>query len=150
MNAELLMRCARSAPPIIALQIHATALHAAEAAPPGAAVSVGGVLQMLLGLAVVLGLVLGLAWVMKRYSGHIGGGAGAIKVIAGAAVGQRERVVLVEVAGTWLVVGVAPGRVSALHTMPRGELPPAPAAGSHPAPAFAEWLRRKVEQRHAR
>ena len=31
---------------------------------------------------------------------------------------QRERVVVVEVADQWIVVGVAPGSVSALHTMP--------------------------------
>ena len=30
---------------------------------------------------------------------------------------------LVEIAGTWLVVGVAPGRVSALHTLPNARCP---------------------------
>jgi len=41
--------------------------------------------------------------------------------------GQRERVVIVEVAGTWLVLGVAPGQVSKLHELP------APAADAAPA-----------------
>ena len=44
------------------------------------------------------------------------------EVIGGSAVGQRERVVLVEVADTWLVIGVAPGHVTALHSMPKGEI----------------------------
>ncbi|HEY7379114.1 MAG TPA: flagellar biosynthetic protein FliO, partial [Steroidobacteraceae bacterium] len=49
------------------------------------------------------------------------------------------RVVLLEVGEQWLVVGVAPGSVRSLATLPRGELPPAPA---HPATAFAAMLAR--------
>jgi len=113
---------------------------------PAPAVSAGSVLQMVLGLAVVLCLVLAMAWIVRRLGVPGTGSSGTIKVIAGAPVGQRERVVLVEISGTWLVVGVAPGRVSALHTMPRAELPPAPAA-SHGAAPFAEWLKRMMEQR---
>ncbi len=133
-----------------AMLSHAAMSFAAETPTPISAVTAGSVLQMLLGLAVVLGLVLAFAWIMKRFTNHAGGGTGAIKIIASAAVGQRERVVLVEISGTWLVVGVAPGRVNALHTMPRGELP-APSENSGPIPpAFADWLKRKMEQRHAR
>ena len=55
------------------------------------------------------------AWLLKRFArGSWSLPAGAIKVIGGVAVGQRERVVVVEVGGTWLVVGVAPGQVRAL------------------------------------
>jgi len=49
-------------------------------------------------------------------------------------VGQRERVVVVEIGESWLVLGVAAGQVRALHTMPAGKLPNAPAA---PLAAFA-------------
>ena len=122
---------------------------AAEAQPlPAPAVSAGSVLQMLLGLAIVLGFVFALSWFFRRLGAHGAGPSGAIKVLAAAAVGQRERVVLVEVAGTWLVVGVAPGRVSALHTMPRAELPQASGAATGNAP-FADWLKRMMEQRRA-
>ncbi|HEY5366391.1 MAG TPA: flagellar biosynthetic protein FliO, partial [Casimicrobiaceae bacterium] len=48
----------------------------------------------------------------------------AIRIIATQALGQRERVVLVEIADQWLVLGVAPGQVSALSTLPKGTLPP--------------------------
>ncbi|MBX3664115.1 MAG: flagellar biosynthetic protein FliO [Burkholderiales bacterium] len=116
---------------------------------PAPAVSAGGMLQMVLGLAIVLGMILGLAWIVRRLGLPGSGPSGTIKVIAGAPVGQRERVVLVEIAGTWLVVGVAPGRVSALHTMPRAELPQqAPAAAPGTVP-FADWLKRMMEQRRA-
>ena len=53
-------------------------------------------------------------------------------------VGARERVVLVEVEGTWLVLGVAQGRVSLLHSLPRGTLPEAAA----PHLRFAQLLQR--------
>ena len=82
-------------------------------------VSIGGVLQVLFGLAVVLATVAGAAWLLKRLApGQISAG-GAIKLIGGIAVGPKERVVVVEVGDTWLVVGVAPGQVTALHNMPR-------------------------------
>jgi flagellar protein FliO/FliZ len=126
----------------------ALSLAADTPALPAPAVSAGSVLQMVLGLAVVLGLVLALSWIVRRLGLPGAGPSGTIKVIAGAPVGQRERVVLVEIAGTWLVVGVAPGRVSALHTMPRAELQQAPPAAPGTAP-FAEWLKRMMEQRRA-
>ncbi len=63
---------------------------------PAEVVSPGSMLQFALGLAVVLGLIVAAGWFMKRLS--LGPSAsGMIKVIAGAAVGQRERVVIVEV-----------------------------------------------------
>ena len=43
--------------------------------------------------------------------------ARAGKVHASLAVGPRERVVLVEMANEWLLLGVAPGRVSFLKSM---------------------------------
>ena len=110
--------------------------------------SAGGMLQFAFGLALVLGLIVAAGWLMKRFS--IGPSAsGLVKVVAGAAVGQRERVVVVEVGDTWMVLGVAPGRVSSLHTMPRSEtavvhqqLAP---TGAHEG--FAMWLKETMEKR---
>jgi len=113
--------------------------------------SAGGMLQFGLGLAIVLGLIVAAGWLMKRFS--IGPSAsGLVRVIAGAAVGQRERVVVVEIGDTWMVLGVAPGRVSALHTLPRGE---ASVAMQQTAPAlnpasFAAWLKETMEKRRAK
>jgi hypothetical protein len=46
------------------------------------------------------------------------------------------------------VVGVAPGNVRALHTLPRIDTPaPAPAATQ---PGFAHWLRQFTEKRGGR
>jgi flagellar protein FliO/FliZ len=120
------------------------------AAEAGSALSFAGMLQMLLGLGIVLALVLGMGWIMKRMTGHGLAGGNALRVVAAAAVGQRERVVVVEIGGTWLVVGVAPGSVSALHSMARGELPPAPAAAPAQAARLADWLQRTLDRKHAR
>ena len=82
----------------------------------------GGMLQVILGLGLVLAVIAGCAWLLRRFGGLQAKAAGAIKVIGGSQVGQRERVVLVEVADTWLVIGVAPGHVTALHSMPKGDI----------------------------
>jgi flagellar protein FliO/FliZ len=98
----------------------------------------GGLAQTLLGLGVVLALIWGAAWLLRRLNVGAPSAGSAIRVLATQALGQRERVVLVEVADQWLVLGVAPGRVSALSTLPKGALPPRAAT---PAP-FASLLAR--------
>ncbi|MFN6960925.1 MAG: flagellar biosynthetic protein FliO [Rhodocyclaceae bacterium] len=102
-------------------------------------------LSMILGLLVVLALLVGALWLMKRLSQPHGAAAGLMRVIAGVAVGPRERVVILELGNSWLVLGVAPGQVNALAEIPRQELPSnaqLPAAGEFPA-----WLQRIVENR---
>ena len=121
--------------------------------PAGAATPELGasVLQMMFGLAVVIALLFACLWLIRRLSAPRGGGA-AIKVLGAAAVGPRERVVLVELGEQVLVLGVAPGSVTRLHDMKRSELPlPADAAGiAAPAgKAFAAWLKQATERRNA-
>ena len=104
-----------------------------------------GMLQMLFGLVIVLGMLIGAAWLLKRFSIQQKISGGAIKVIAGAAVGQRERIVLVEVGDTWLLVGVAPGHVSALHTMPKADIPSWDTPISEKK--FSSWLKQVLDKR---
>jgi flagellar protein FliO/FliZ len=113
----------------------------------GAALPAGSVMQVVAGLAAVLALVGAVAWLLKRFSGLRGTGPGVIRIVAGAAVGQRERIVLVEVGETWLLVGVAPGQVRTLHTMARTAAAIAPAAPTPADAGFATWLRRMTERR---
>lgn len=137
---------------VAALLLTAINVQAAEspASLPSSSLSIAGMLQMLFGLAVVLGLVLAMGWIMKRVSSHGLAGSAALRVVAAAAVGQRERVVVVEVGNTWLVVGVAPGSVNALHQMARGELPATPAAAPAAATQLADWLQRTLDRKNAR
>ena len=73
-----------------------------------------------------------------------------LKVISGVAVGQRERIVLVEVNDTWLVVGVAPGQVRTLHSMPKASLPiPQGEISTGMDGKFQVWLKQMMEKRNA-
>lgn len=114
---------------------------------PSSPVSISGVLQVLFGLAVVLGTVAGAAWLLKRLApGQVSAG-GAIKLIGGIAVGPKERVVVVEVGDTWLVVGVAPGQVNALHNMPRLESFQGGGKQATDDQRFASWLKDVMKRR---
>jgi flagellar protein FliO/FliZ len=108
----------------------------------------GNLLQVFAGLVLVLLLVIGAAWALRRIGRVPGMSNQAIKLLGAASVGSRERVVLLEVAGTWIVVGVSPGQVRSLATLPKGDLP-APSTSSPVAPPFAQWLQRFTDRSHA-
>lgn len=92
---------------------------ARPAAAPPAVLDSSHLIDTVLGLALVLGVLLGLAWIVKRFMGAPGlGGKGQVRVIGGASLGPRERAVLVDVAGERLLLGVAPGQVRTLHVLP--------------------------------
>lgn len=104
---------------------------------------------MLLGLIAVLALMAGIAWLFKRFglAQNLSGNAAA-KVIGGVSVGTRERVMVIEVGDQWIVVGVAPGRVNALATMPRQEHAGQQEAKAG-APAFSSWLKQTMDKRNS-
>lgn len=85
--------------------------------PPPPVISTEGVVQMIVGLLLVLAVIGAITWLLKRFAIIPTAAAGALKVVAATGVGQRERVVIVEIENTWLVLGVAPGRVNRLHSM---------------------------------
>jgi flagellar protein FliO/FliZ len=111
--------------------------------------------QALIGLAAVLATIAGAAWLLRRFSQVVGGGSGPLSTIAVLAVGQKERVVLVQCSDTWIVLGVAPGRVSPLHAMPRPEAAAGGdssssatvAAATSGIPGFRQWLDKALTNR---
>lgn len=96
----------------IALLIPSWALAATDTA--------GSMLTVLLSLALILGGFVAVAWLVRRYLPGMGT-QGVVKVVGTTAVGARERVVVVEVDGTWLLLGVGGGNVRLLHTLPKPE-----------------------------
>jgi len=82
---------------------------------PGAAVTTTSPLNMMLGLLFLLGLIASAWWFVKRAGGAQWQSSRAMKVVTSLPVGARERVMLIEVGGRQLLVGVAPGRVNLLH-----------------------------------
>ncbi len=118
--------------------------------PPPAAMTTGSVMQVVFSLILVLAAIGVVAWLLKRITLPQQGAANLLKVVSGVAVGQRERVVLVEINDTWLIVGVAPGQVRTLHTMPKGQLPAqADHAFGNADGKFQMWLKQMVEKRNA-
>jgi len=138
------MRCATVAAAIVLGGLTLPAIAQDPASPVGA----GSLLQVFIGLALVLALVLGTAWALRRMGRVPGLSNQAIKMIGAAAVGTRERVVLLEVSGTWILVGVAPGQIRSLATLPKSELAPAETPSPQPAP-FAHLLKRFTEKQNA-
>ena len=107
----------------------------------------GNLMQVTLGLLVVLGLMAAAAWVLRRFNTAKGNNAAQIKIIGGVSVGNRERVMVVEIADQWIVVGVAPGRVNALATMAKQETTIVTDAA--PSKNFSSWLAQTIEKRNA-
>lgn len=97
------------------------------------ALGVGAVLQTIVGLLVVIGLVFACAWLARRFGLQPANRGGLVKTIGGASLGGKERVAVVEIGDTWLVLGTAPGNVRLLHTMPAGSTAADPVAGTQPA-----------------
>ena len=107
----------------------------------------GGLAEVTLALIVIVALIAGLAWLMKRTRGFGAGGTGRIQVLADQTLGVKERCVLVRVGDTDILVGVTQGSVNTLHVFAPGantEAPPASASGGPGAPNFKDLLMRSL------
>ena len=93
--------------------------------------STSNLVDTALGLLLVLGVMLALAWLVRRYVQVPGIGKGQVQILGGVSLGAREKAVLLSVEGRRLLVGVAPGRVQTLMLL-QGE--------AEPGPDFAEQL----------
>jgi flagellar protein FliO/FliZ len=117
--------------------------HAVDVAP---VVGASGMLQAGLGMLLVLGLIFLCAWLARRFGLQRFGGGQVVKVVSSASVGQRERVVVVEVAGTWLVLGVTSNQINALHTLPAQVVPSASGASDSEARKPIDLFARKLHE----
>ena len=130
---------------ILACSLLPLAVHAGEAAkhlPAVEPLGAGNLLQLTLGLMLVLAAIVGSAWLLRRYGRLQSGVHGALRVVGGLSMGPRERVVLVQVGKTQLLLGVAPGRVQTLHVL---DEPVAEPAAQVPS-SFAERLARTMNK----
>ena len=115
---------------------------AARTSPPVSAA--GGLTQVMFGLACVLALIGGCAWLVRKMAPGALAGAGGLKVVGGVLVGPKERVVVVEFADSWLLLGVTAGQVSLLQTLPKPGNADAQLAAS--SPQFADWLKQFLQK----
>lgn len=116
-----------SAPYQAVRKIHSCLAAGALLLIPGWALAAPGTASSLFTVLLSLGLILGgfvaVAWFARRYLPGMGA-QGAVKVVGSTAVGSRERVVVIEVDHTWLLLGVGGGNVRLLHTLPKPDQPP--------------------------
>ncbi|WP_454832975.1 flagellar biosynthetic protein FliO [Pseudoxanthomonas wuyuanensis] len=124
------------------------AAFAAAAAPVQkigyAAPSTPGIGGAFVALILVLGLILGLAWLLKRMPGT---GLGLrqndqLRVVTMLAVGGKERLMVIEVGGEQLLIGVAAGGINTLHRLPE----PLPTLPAPQLPNFAELLAKRLRK----
>ncbi len=120
----------------VATGFAATSFAAESPAAPSPG-SVIGLVQMVAALTLVLGAIGLFAWLLRRFAPGQTSIGGLLKVVGGVMVGPRERLVVVEVEDTWLLLGVAAGRVTLVHSMPR---PPGASSAAATPGQFARML----------
>ncbi|MFA6040416.1 MAG: flagellar biosynthetic protein FliO [Methylophilus sp.] len=133
---------------VVLLSALALPVCAYAADTPSASVSM---MKMVLGLVLVLMIMALLAWGAKRLLPSVGQHNNVVKVLGGASVGTRERVVVLEIAGRWIVVGVANGQVNAIADLaPGAEIPAESKVTAQQAaidlPPFAKWLKQSMNK----
>ncbi|MEW5757118.1 MAG: flagellar biosynthetic protein FliO [Pseudomonadota bacterium] len=79
--------------------------------------AVSSILQMTFGLILVVLLIFGFAWFMKRFGRLQGGLSDQLKVVGSLAMGARERIVLIQVGPRQILVGVTPNAIQTLHVL---------------------------------
>lgn len=71
--------------------------------------------QVLLGLMFVLALVFAAAWLLKRVGQGTFTGSGHMNIVATLPMGTRERIVLVDVGGQQILLGITATTINTLH-----------------------------------
>lgn len=107
-----------------------------------------GLLQIFLALALVIAIMLFLAWLLKRVGPISSANKLPVHVIGGISIGNRERVMVIEVADQWLVLGVTAQQINTLATLPKQELPVSESGTSQLTTPFSDWLKKTIEKRN--
>lgn len=106
--------------PVTDVHLHSQSTTQAPQAPGvGYGAGLEGLGQLTLSMVVVVALIFACFWVTKRLNNGTGIAKKHMKVVSSSMVGTKERVVIVEVKNTWLVLGVGNGNVNKLHELPK-------------------------------
>ena len=106
-------------------------------AQPASPLTVGSMAQLTLSLIAIVALILAISWVLKRLKLAGPRGTGEIAVIDQVSVGPRERIVLVRVGESQVLIGIGASGLVALTPLAA----PIVLKGGTQAPAFADRLR---------
>lgn len=102
-------------------------------------------LQVIVALIAVVAVIFGLAWAARRLQRGGRGAPAVLRSHASLGLGPRERAVLVEAAGQFLLLGVAAGNIRLLHRYEAAPELPAPTTAS--SDEFLQRLREALGAR---
>lgn len=127
---------------LLALPLHAAEQQETARTLTESPLSAMSLLQTVLGLVLVLGCIVLVAWLLKRTNSFHTAASGKMRVIAGLPLGTRERAVLVQVGDEQLLLGVTPQQINLLYKLDT----PLQVESSGSAD-FASKLRQLMQQR---
>jgi len=105
-----------------------------------------GFLQIILALLFILGLMFAAAWVFKRITPVGQQNRLALKIVGGLNLGQRERILVVEIGDQWMVLGVTAHSINQLGQVAKQD--ELLQHGSSDAGAFQNWLQKTIAKRN--
>lgn len=105
------------------------------------------ILPSLVAFALVIALIPVALWALKRTQALRGSHDGVLRLVAGLAVGPRERIAVVNVAGRSLVVGITAQSITHLATLDEAvEAPAVPGVAASAQTAFAQMLASRLRK----
>jgi flagellar protein FliO/FliZ len=112
-------------------------------AQPASPLSVGSLTQLTLSLMAIVALILAISWVLKRMKLAGPRGSGEIAVLEELSVGPRDRIMLIRVGESQVLVGVGAGGLVPLTPL---AVPIVLKGSTAPAAPFAERLREMMKR----
>ena len=106
-------------------------------------VSTGQYMNLVLGLVAIIGFIFLVAWILRRVNGAPSASAGAMKIVGGLSLGNRDRVVLLQVGEQQILVGASPGNINLIHAF---EEPAIEAPGSSQGSDFYQKLQASLNR----
>ena len=88
-----------------------TALAQADSIAPLEPLSSPYLLKLTGGLILVVAIIFGLAWMLKKLNINQASQNGLIRIVAGLSIGTRDRIVLLQVGDEQILVGLTAGRI---------------------------------------
>jgi flagellar protein FliO/FliZ len=111
-------------------------------AQPASPLSMGSLTQLTLSLVAIVALILALGWVLKRFKLTQPRSFGDMAVLEELKLGPRERILLIRVGESQVLIGVGAGGVTPLNPL----CAPIVLKPGRTAPPFAERLREMMKR----
>jgi len=108
---------------------------------PAGPVGSSDVVSLILSLLVVVAAILAVGWIYSRVQGGRTAAGDAINIIASRPIGPKERILVIEVAGKQLLVGMTASQVQTLHVFDAPAIEP---VSAETGAGFADRLRSAI------